>query len=111
VVSVGAIGPGGPAPFTNWGPWVRACAPGVGVVSSFFDWDGTTVAPPGVKDAEKFSGWAEWSGTSFSAPVVVGALAHEMVARKLTVAQAVERLIDAPGLTRIPYLGTVVNVL
>ena len=28
VVSVGAVGPHGPAPFSNYGPWVRACAPG-----------------------------------------------------------------------------------
>ena len=27
VVGVGALGPGGPAPFPNYGPWVDACAP------------------------------------------------------------------------------------
>jgi hypothetical protein len=49
-----------------------------------------------------------WSGTSFAAPAVVGALAsaiHAGLSRK----QAVERLIDDPGLFRIPGLGTVVN--
>ncbi|MEY2434519.1 MAG: hypothetical protein QOC92_4244, partial [Acidimicrobiaceae bacterium] len=36
VIGVAALGPHGPAPFTNYGPWVRACAPGVDLVSSFF---------------------------------------------------------------------------
>ena len=36
VISVGAVGPHGPAPFSNYGPWVRACAPGVDLVSTFF---------------------------------------------------------------------------
>jgi len=35
VVSVGALGPNGPAPFSNWGPWVRASAPGVDQLSTF----------------------------------------------------------------------------
>jgi hypothetical protein len=108
VVSVGAVGPGGPAPFTNYGPWVRACAPGVDLLSAFFrDVDGTEAGPavPG-----HFDGWALWSGTSFAAPVVVGALAATMAAVGCSAAEAVNRVIDAPALMRIPYLGTVVNV-
>ena len=31
VIGVGALGPSGPAPFTNYGGWVNACAPGVDV--------------------------------------------------------------------------------
>jgi hypothetical protein len=103
VVSVGALGPHGPASFTNYGPWVRACAPGVDVVSTFFkEWK----SPTG-KD-EEFAGWARWSGTSFAAPAVVGALARSM-RDGLDGQQAVEQLIDAPGLFRIPGLGAVVN--
>jgi Subtilase family len=103
VVSVGALGPYGPAQFTNYGPWVRACAPGVDVISTFF-----TNWPPANHSGEKYAGWVSWNGTSFAAPAVVGALASAMHAG-LTKEQAVARLIDDPGLFRIPGLGTVVN--
>ena len=110
VVSVGAIGPGGPAWFSNYGSWVRACAPGVDVVSSFFaTFDGNEV-PSGGRDIDRFRSWATWSGTSFSAPVVVGALVREMRVSSCSQTEAVSRLIDAPWLGRIPGLGTVVNV-
>jgi subtilisin family serine protease len=103
VISVGAIGPSGPAWFTNYGPWVRACAPGVDIVSTFFtEWKRD-------KD-EEFTGWARWSGTSFAAPAVVGALAAAMQRRPgMTPKEAVAEVIDDPTLMRIPGLGTVVN--
>ena len=110
VVSVGAIGPDGPAWFSNYGSWVRACAPGVDVVSSFFKlFDGSEV-PSGGRDIDSFESWATWSGTSFAAPAVIGALALEMRRSGCTPTEAVERLIDASWLGRIPGLGTVVNV-
>jgi len=112
VVSVGAIGPSGPAPFSNFGPWVRACAPGVDLLSTYFrNFNGAAVAAQGV-DPDKFVGWALWSGTSFSAPVVAGALARAMIADKdCTAKDAVARVVDAPSLMRIANLGTVVNVI
>ena len=110
VVSVGAVGPHGPAPFTNYGPWVRACAPGVDLVSTFFaGWNGDAPSD-GDGDPDDYTGWACWSGTSFAAPVVVGALAKEM-ATGVSATEAVTRLVDNPALLRIPALGTVVNVL
>ena len=36
VIAVGALGPDGPTPWTNYGEWVDACAPGADLVSSFF---------------------------------------------------------------------------
>ena len=110
VVSVGAIGPCGPAWFSNYGYWVRACAPGMDLVSSFFaSFNGGQPASGG-RDIDHFQSWATWSGTSFSAPVVVGALVREMRVSTCSPTQAVERLIEAPWLGRIPGLGTVVNV-
>ena len=110
VVSVGAIGPDGPAWFSNYGSWVRACAPGVDVVSAFFaSFDGKEVPSAG-RDIDNFRSWATWSGTSFAAPVVVGALVREMRGSYCTPIEAVERLIDAPWLGGIPGLGTVVNI-
>jgi hypothetical protein len=112
VVSVGALGTDAPAPFTNYGPWVRACAPGVDLVSSFFaDFIGSLRPLPGSPDPDDFAGWARWSGTSFAAPIVAAALAMEVNRCECTAAEAVARLIDSPGLFRLPGLGTVVNVL
>jgi len=110
VVSVGAVGPHGPAPFSNYGSWVRACAPGVDLVSTFFaGWNGDALSD-GDTDPDDYTGWACWSGTSFAAPVVAGALAREMAAGS-SATDAVARLVDNPALLRIPGLGTVVNVL
>jgi len=112
VVSVGAIGPSGPALFTNYGAWVRACAPGVDILSMFFTgFVGQGQPGPDGVDPDNFSGWARWSGTSFSAPVVVGALARMMMWSGCNAKDAVKRVVDTPGLMRIPGLGTVVNVI
>ena len=113
VVGVGAIGPDGPALFSNYGPWVRACAPGVDVVSTFFRQflGAETPATPLDPDPDDFEDWARWSGTSFSAPIVAGALAQHARVHQVTMAEAVTQVIDNPLLLRIADLGTVVNVL
>jgi hypothetical protein len=113
VVSVGAVGPGGPAPFSNYGPWVRACAPGVDLVSTFFQTFDGIEEPDGPHDydPDHFQGWARWSGTSFAAPIVAGAIAHHARTHHVPVATAVERVVDDPLLLRIADLGTVVNLI
>ena len=70
VVAVGALNEarGWPAWFTNFGPWVDACAPGVDRTSWFFDFDGGLDAVPTSGVVEDFEFWATWSGTSFAAP-------------------------------------------
>ena len=109
VIAVGALGPDGPAPWTNYGEWVDACAPGTDLVSSFFAaFDGPEPRVNTV-DPDRFAGWATWSGTSFAAPVVVAALAREMVLGACSAHQAVERVVRAPHALRIRCLGTVVT--
>ena len=109
VVGVAALGPDGPAPWSNYGSWVDACAPGTDIVSSFFArFDGATPPINGV-DSDDFEQWATWSGTSFAAPVVVAALAREMITGKCSAGEAVQRLVRAPHLARLPLMGTVVN--
>jgi hypothetical protein len=103
VISVAALDRWGPAVFSNYGPWVRACAAGTSVVSTFF-LDART------DQGDQFEGWAAWSGTSFAAPHVAGALAQAMQQGGLSSREAVRRVIDAPSLLRIPAHGTVVNV-
>jgi hypothetical protein len=80
VVGVGAVdGQGRPAPFSNYGPWVRASSLGVDVVSAFFEWDGARPRPGESVDRDDFShAWATWSGTSFAAPHVAALIAGRM---------------------------------
>jgi hypothetical protein len=54
------------AGFSNHGPWLDVWARGVGLASTF------------VPVGEKKDTWAHWSGTSFSAAVVSGAIAATM---------------------------------
>jgi subtilisin family serine protease len=110
VIAVGALGPQGAAPFSNFGPWVDACAPGVDIVSTFFENCLSGVgAVPGDSDLDDFEGWARWSGTSFSAPIVVAALARHMMSHGVSAEDAVKAVLHDPGLFRFPGLGTVVN--
>jgi hypothetical protein len=110
VIGVAAVGPAGPPPWTNYGEWVDACAPGVELVSAFFaNFDGAFPMMNSV-DIDKFAQWACWSGSSFSGPVVVAALAREMVVGDCDAAEAVQRVVHAGHLLRLPCLGTVVNL-
>jgi subtilisin family serine protease len=106
VIGVGALGPSGPAWFTNYGPWVDACAPGVDIVSTFFD-----LGPEARLDGDHFDGWAKWSGTSFSGPIVAAQIAWEWMCRRNDgrPGAAASWLLDRPGHFRYPGLGTVVN--
>lgn len=115
VLSVAALAPNGPAWFSNYGDWIDACAPGQDLVSSFFakfDGEFPTV---NASDPDSFAHWARWSGTSFAAPLVVAALARDMMCEAATSAsgsaaeRAVERVVLAPHLLRLPMMGTVVN--
>lgn len=112
VIAVGAVGPEGPAPFTNYGDWVDASAPGVDLVSAFFKTFDGKYPTMNTVDPDRFAEWAVWSGTSFSAPVVVAAMARALVESgdpQLTARQAADRVVRAPHLPRLPWLGTVVS--
>jgi subtilisin family serine protease len=103
VVAVGAVGPSGRAWFSNYGGWVDACAPGIDVVSTYFA-NHTETSPP----ERVFDGWAAWSGTSFAAPKVVGALARDMYLHRSTAGEAWRRL-GHWTLHREPDMGIVIN--
>ncbi len=100
VVGVAALDCTHKAWFSNYGPWVDASAPGVDVLSTFFE--------PAAGYAT--TGWARWSGTSFSAPKVAAAIAEEQWRSQGTPAEARARVLDAPGLFRLPELGSIVNL-
>jgi subtilisin family serine protease len=118
VIAVGALDDHAPAWFTNHGNWVQTCAPGVDVLAPFFDYaaagsgDPAKARPTGGDDNElqpDESGWARWSGTSFAAPIVAGALARR-ITDGAAPAGAVRSVVEDPDLFRIQGLGTVVNL-
>jgi subtilisin family serine protease len=106
VVGVGALAADGKAWFSNFGGWVDACAPGVDVVSTFFN--DFTESLGGV-EGRRYLEWARWSGTSFSAPKVAAVLAQDMYLYGGTAQQAWKRLTSHKHF-RYPDLGIVFNV-
>jgi hypothetical protein len=86
VLGIGAVNAEGePTCFTNFGPWVDACADGSKTVSAFVSARRVTPADktenclgvhnPGTVD---FCGWASWRGTSVSAARFAGKVAARM---------------------------------
>jgi subtilisin family serine protease len=119
VIAVGASQDpgGGRACFSNHGSWVDACALGRGVHSTFFDkLEATpeTIPPTCLADPQpglqQFQGFATWSGTSFAAPCVAGAIAARMTEQNIDAVEAAFQLVYANGRPRHPSgdLGTIV---
>ncbi len=105
VIAVGALGKdGAPAYFTNRGWWVDACAVGTDVEGAFLTADHLHF--PHTSDPRSFEGFARWSGTSFTAPLVAGAVAAR-INRGMSGREAVADLIVKPAKAHhIPGLGT-----
>jgi subtilisin family serine protease len=91
VVGVGAVGTDGARwSLSNFGEWVDAWSAGEDLPSTFLSWPSgrsprTGALAPGPRpgDAEedckvRFEGWASWTGTSFAAARVSGAIAAEL---------------------------------
>ncbi len=95
VVAVGATdGAGQSAPFTPTVPWLDLLAPGVNVESTYLK--GRVLGPPDKttkqRDKQEFDGMARWSGTSFAAATVSGAIAAGVVPGRRTAYEALELL-------------------
>jgi subtilisin family serine protease len=78
-----------PAEYSNFGPWVDACADGTRTSTYVTG----VLEVPGA-EPEKFDGFARWSGTSFAAPYVAGRIAALMSEKGLTAPDAAARLLD-----------------
>jgi len=79
------------APFSPAAPWVDILAPGVALRSTYLpsaraDADGEPTA---------FNSWARWSGTSFAAALVSGAIAAGTVPGYVTARAAAQDIFDA----------------
>jgi hypothetical protein len=107
VVAVGSLDAIGHdrATFSNYGWWVDACTLGQRVTSSFFSYDSHTDSGD-----EKFSGYARWSGTSFAAPRVAGAIAARAAHEGISASQAAADLLDPHQHPSVPDLGVLVDV-
>ncbi|MGH3329373.1 MAG: S8 family peptidase [Streptomycetales bacterium] len=92
VVAVAALDAGGEAlaAFSNHAWWVDAYAVGERVASSFVSFDD---GRPG----HDFAGYAEWSGTSFAAPQVAGAIAGLAAHTGCTAVDAAHAVLDGDG--------------
>ena len=111
VLAVGALDADGegPADFSSRGEWVDACALGVDVVSTFFARPATLRAHPRHGQVD-FAGFAAWSGTSFAAPQLAGAVAVEMARRPGEAARVAAARILSEGRV-VTGLGTEIRAL
>ena len=91
VVSVGAVASPVSTEWSQWsnrGPWVDLAAPGEHLLSTYL-----VARLQGTGGPQRYHGWATWSGTSFAAAVVSGAIARLMTGpQRLSAQQAVARL-------------------
>ena len=105
VIGVGSVTSAGErSRFSNHGPWVACCTTGENVISTFINgdrlWETEDAEPPDYPDAlthptKNFgSGWASWSGTSFAAPKIAGAIACKKVAEHVTPLEAWDKLLE-----------------
>jgi subtilisin family serine protease len=108
VIAVAALDGEERAWFSDYGWWVDACAPGVGVHSCFVRFDGPRPRVRGI-DPDDFGGYATWSGTSFAAPAVAGMIADLAAAEELPAPVAAGRVLAAAGRRTLPDLGVVLT--
>jgi hypothetical protein len=112
VVGVGALTHDlRPAPFSSFGPWVGCSTVGIGVVSTFVP--GVSPPEPDPRNPDQVFGadpWAMWSGTSFAAPQISGAVARLCYERPgLTPRAALSALLS--GRPRSAGFGSIVRLL
>ena len=109
VLSVGALATDWRhrADFSNHGGWVDVYAPGEKLINAFGSGTYTCQVPPDVGQVRTFSGLAQWSGTSFSAPIVTGLIAARMARRGESASEAAAALMAKARAQTIPGVGPV----
>jgi subtilisin family serine protease len=73
-------------------PWIDLLAPGVSVLAPYLEGTVTVTDVNATSRTESFEGWATWSGTSFAAAAVSGALAALTIPGRRTATEALRQL-------------------
>ena len=109
VLSVGALATDWRhrADFSNYGGWVDVYAPGENLINAFGSGTYTCQIPPNAGDERTFSGLAQWSGTSFSAPIVTGLIAARMARCGESAREAAAALLAKARAQTLPGVGPV----
>jgi hypothetical protein len=109
VLSVGALATDWHhrADFSDYGGWVDVYAPGQKLVNAFGSGTYRCEVPPNIGQVRTFSGLAQWSGTSFSAPIVTGLIAARMARQGESAREAAAALLAEARARTIPGVGPV----
>jgi subtilase family protein len=109
VISVGALAADWHhrADFSDHGGWVDVYAPGEKLINAFGSGEYTGQFGAGAGLPRTFTGLAQWSGTSFSAPIVTGLIAARMARCGESAREAADALLARARDQAIPGVGPV----
>jgi subtilisin family serine protease len=93
--------------FTDHGPWVDVYAPGTNLVNAYLTGKYECHVDPYKSLWRRFFGRAQWSGTSFSSPIVTGLIASRMTCTGESAAQAAADLLAMARAQSIPGTGPI----
>jgi hypothetical protein len=109
VVAVASLTPGMlPSPWSSRGSWVTCSTIGQGQRSTYVEGRESVLFDPDPRDFGP-DAWAVWSGTSFAAPQITGALARLHQQHQYPLREALRRLLAAGR--PVPDFGQAIKIL